>query len=94
MPEQASAHAGLENVHFRGKEGALQAQDQAVIGITKVVNTFVISNEGIDDRAQLQHTMLIAVETREPRDLRDEHEADLTQPDSGDQSLKPQARFA
>jgi hypothetical protein len=92
--EQARAHARLEDMQLSGKEGALQAQDQAVIGIAGVVNAFVIGDEGAEDRAEFQDPMPVAVEAGEPRDLRDQHEADLAQPDGGDQALKSQARFA
>ncbi len=92
--EQTGPHASVQNVQFRGKEGSLQPQHQAVVGVAQVVHPFVIGDEGIKDRAQLQHAVPIGVETRKSRDFGDQHQAHLSHPDSGNQALKPQTLLA
>ena len=66
----------------------LEAQEQAVIKLTGVIQTVLVKNKGSCQPANLQEPMPVGTVARQTRNLQPHHDASLAQADIGHQSLK------
>ncbi len=70
---------------------ALQPKHEPVVVVTGVIHPVRVGDQGVGHRAQVQQVIPVCVAARQPRHFDAQHQADLPQPDRGDQSLKPSA---
>ena len=84
----ALEHAGLEDVDLRLAHGALQAEQQAIVVKTGIVDAVGIADQGVEERAHLQQLMPIPARARQARDLDAEHQADMAKANLGHQALE------
>lgn len=69
-------------------ERALDAKNQLVVEPIQIVDTLSVTDQRVQDSAQLHQLTPILVGTRQPRGLAAEDHADLTERDTGQQLLE------
>lgn len=57
LVQDAAPQAGLEHVQLRFAHGLLQAQQQAVVEVRRVVHAVFVQDERVSKRADFQQTM-------------------------------------
>jgi hypothetical protein len=85
---QATCQAGTDQVQLDLAHRPLEAQQQPVIEDARMVEPIAIADQRIDQRAQVQQVVPIAVVPGQPRDLDGQHHADAAQADLGDEPVK------
>ena len=63
--EQIAPHPGMQDMQFRGKQGAFDAQQQPVIRILRAVHAVLVRNQGAEDGAQFNDAMPVTVAARQ-----------------------------
>ena len=86
--QDAAPKSCLEHMQFRFTHGALQAQQQAIVEVRRIVQPILIEDERVGERAQLKQSMPIGGVARQSRYFKAEHDPDATQTDFGHQTLK------
>ena len=87
LVEPSALHAGGDLVALDLREGALQAEEQAIVELGRVVQAVLIADQHRKRRGQLQELIPIQAVASEPRDLQPEHDPHLAQRQQGDQPL-------
>src|SRR4051794_22785832 len=78
----------MEDVELCFAHRALEPEEQAVVEIAGVVQTVLVQNERLAQRAQLEQAMPIRRTARQPRNLEPEHDTGVPQANFGDQLLE------
>src|SRR5262245_47485558 len=91
LGESAGIQPQAEAVQFRLAYMPLYPQQKFVIEVARAVDAVGIANQGVEQRAQLQHLLPVSVVPRQPRDLIAHDDADLAETDGRDQGLKARA---
>ena len=94
LVEQVATHPGLQDMQFGRKQRALEAQQQAVVRVTRIIAAILVGDEGVKNRTQLDYPVPIAIQPRDARKFGDQNDANLPQADGGDQCLESQALLA
>ena len=76
---QAAQEAGLEHVQLGLAHRALQAQQQAVVEVGRVVEPVLVADERVGEGADLEQAMPVGGAAGEAADLQAEHDPDLAQ---------------
>ena len=74
--------------------GALHAEQQAIVGMTRIVDAVLIDDQRADETAELQQRVPVATVAGEPRRLDRDHGADAPLADGGQQLLEAGPRDA
>jgi hypothetical protein len=88
LVEDASAQASVKHVELRLAHGALQAEQQSIVEVTRIVDAVLIQDQRLRERADLQQTMPVGGVASEPRYLEPEHDAGASHTDLGDEPLE------
>ena len=72
-------HTLLQDMQFGFGHGSFQAKEQAIIVLHRVVNAIQVSNQRVEERAQLQELMPILVGARQARYLHPKDHPDVIQ---------------
>jgi hypothetical protein len=91
LVEGPAQQAGPQDVPLRLTHGALEAEEQPVVEVTRIVNAVLIEDERLGQRADFEKPVPVAGIPRQPGHLQAHHEADPAQPDLGDQPLEATA---
>ena len=75
-------------MQFGLAHGALEAQEEPVIVLTRIVDAVLIDDEGVGEGANLDEAVPVAVVAREPGDLQAQDGASLTQAHRGHEVLE------
>ena len=94
LVQEVAAHAGPKDMQLGGEQGSLDPEQQAVVGILRIIDAVLVRNESAEDGTQLDHPVPVAVATRQARHLGDQHHPDLAQADRRDQALEAGALMA
>ena len=86
--QDAAPQARLEHMQFRFAHRALQAQQQAIVEVRRIVQAIFIEDERVGERAQLKQPMPIGGVARQARDFQTQDDAGATQTDFGHQTLE------
>ena len=76
--QDTAAKSCLEHMQFRFAHGALQAQQQAIVEVRRIVQPVLIEDERVGQRAQLKQPMPVGGVARQPRYFKTEHDPDAT----------------
>ena len=87
----ARQHPCLEDMKLGFRHRSFQTQKEAIVVVGRIIHPVGVGDQRVEQRADLQKLMPIPAGARQPRHLHAEHEADLAEPDLGDQPLKAQA---
>ncbi len=88
---QALGQPGPDQVQLSLAEGALEAQDEAVVIGGGVVDAVGVGDQRAGQRAQVQQLVPVGVRPGQPGDLQREDDPGLAEPDIGDQLGEPGA---
>ena len=86
--EDPTAQARLQHVQLRFAHRALQAEQQAVVKVPRVVEPVLIEDERVGECAQLEQPMPIGGVARQARDLQAQHYPHASQADFSHQPLE------
>jgi len=78
----------LQDLEFDDAERAFDPEDQLVIEEIHIVDVFVVTDERVEDPAQLEQVAPVRVGAREARELAAEDDADLAEGHRGQQVLE------
>jgi len=85
-------HPRSEYAQLELADVALHAQEQAVIGQTRIVDSVVVDDTGFDKSAQLEQMMPVTAIAREPRCVLAQNGANLARTQPGNQAIEARAR--
>jgi hypothetical protein len=86
--QDATAQACLEHMQFRFAHRPLQAEQQAVVEVCRIIQPVLIEDKRVAERTQLEQSMPVGVVAREARHFQSEYDPDTTKTDLGDKALK------
>jgi hypothetical protein len=89
---QARSEPRPDQVQLGLAHRPLETEHQPVVELRRVVYPVCVGDQRVGQRAQIQQLVPVGVVASQPRRLDPEHDADLAQPDIGDQLPKPGAR--
>jgi hypothetical protein len=69
----------------------LEPKNQPIIRVARIVDAFLIGQQGLEESAQLKQLMPVLVGTRQAADLQAQDQAHMTHGNFRDQALKPRA---
>src|SRR5437867_6368257 len=78
-------------IQFIGAEVAFQAKQEPVIAVARIKDRFMIDQQRVDDSADLQQRIPLAVVSRKTGNLAGCDSSNLAQADSRDHALEPGA---
>jgi hypothetical protein len=76
-------------VQLRRAHGALEAEQQTVVEVARVVDAILIEDQGVTEGGDLQKPMPVRGTPGETRDLQPQHDPGPAQPHLGDELLEP-----
>ena len=82
---------GTDEVQLGLAHRALQAEQQPVVEVCRVIETVLVADQRAGERGDLQQAVPVGVVARQPGDLESEHDPGLPKPDVGDEPLEPLA---
>ena len=88
LVENAALQAGLQDVQLGLAHRALQAEQQPVVEVRRVVHTIFVADDRARHGGQLEQALPVGVVARQPRDLQAQHDAGMTHRHLGDQVLE------
>ena len=80
--------ARLQYMEFRLAHGALQAEQQTVIEMRRVVDAVLVEDQRPSERGQFEQAVPVGIVTRQARHLQSEHDADAGIGHFGNQTLE------
>ena len=86
--QDATSQSCLKHMQLRFAHRALQAQQQAIIEVRRIIQPILIEDEGVGERAKFKQPMPIGGVARQARYFQAEHDPDAAQTDFSHQSLK------
>jgi len=72
---------------------AFEAEQQAVVEVRRRVDAVGVGDQRLGERAEVEQLMPVGRGAREPRGLEREDQADVAEPDLGDQFLEGEPIF-
>ena len=91
LVEDAAAQARAQHVQLRLAHRALEAEQQPVVEVRRVVDAVLVQDERVGQRADLQQSVPVGGVACEAGNLQAEHDTCAPHPDLGDQLLEPRA---
>jgi hypothetical protein len=85
---EAGLGALTEPAEFGFAQSALETQQQVIVGLTNIIDAFLVDDDGIHRAAQVEQMVRITIVARQARDLDAQRRADPAKPNLGDQALK------
>ena len=93
LVQDAATKACAQDVQLRLAHRALEAEQQSVVEVRRIVETVFVEDQRVGQCADLQQTVPIRRVAREARDFQSHHEAGAAEPHIGDQSLEAAPPF-
>jgi len=84
----ATDQSGLEHMQLGLAHRALEAQQQPVVEVARVIEAVLVADEGLGHGADLEQPMPVGGAAREAADLETEHDAHLAHAHRGDQACE------
>jgi len=81
-------HPRAQDAQLELADATLHAQEQPVVGATRIIDTVEIDHAGLDEPAKFQKVMPVAAVPGEPGGVEAENRADLTGAQPSDELLK------
>jgi hypothetical protein len=88
LVQDAALQAGPQDVQLGLAHGALQAQQQPVVEVRRVVHAILVADQRGRQRADLEQPVPVHRIARQARDLQAEHDAGMPHADLGDKALE------
>ena len=88
LVENAPAQPGAQHMQLRLAHRPLQAQQQAVVEVRRIVDAVLVEDQGIGQRAELQQAMPVGGVARQARHLQAHDDPGMSQAHLGDQALE------
>ena len=91
LGQQPALEPGADEVKLGLGDRALQAEQEPVVDLARVIETVLVADQRPRQRAQLQQPVPVGVVARQPRALQAEHDPGLAQRHVRDEALEPLA---
>ncbi len=85
--QDATAKTRLEHMQLRFAHRALEAQEQPIVKVRRVIQPILIEDERVGECAEFEQPMPVVV-ARQARDLESEYDPDAAETDLGDEALE------
>ena len=88
LVQEPAAQARPQHMQLRLAHRSLEAEQQPVVEVRRVVDPVLVQDQRVGQRADLEQPVPVGRVARQPRDLQPQHDPGAAQPDLGHQPLK------